>query len=419
MPDINAEGTEVGYGDCFACGDELNEDFFTGPDGARYCQSCYDDEFFTCERCDNIVSKDDICEIQECKYWCSDCVSEHAVPCASCHENVEIGRAVSLADNGYICRNCYENGDYSSCASCGDVHHIDHLHTASDGECYCRSCHDDNDSNNPDDSGSILHCHDFKPCPIFRKSDKEVKPTRYYGIELEVECNDHDVPEDIEDDYQYLKYDGSLNRGFEVVSHPSTWLWIKDHAVRWNDILNLRNKGYRSYEPGTCGMHVHISRTAFTTWMLYKWLHFFSSNSAFILFFSSRGSMGTSWCKIDDKGEVMYKAKTQHGTNRYEAINLNNRNTVEIRIFRGTLNPRKFWANLEFLEALFAWLDPFRPKDIADMTVDSFLTYVHLHEAEYPNLFSWLSDKVPVNQVWTLTSKQEKQNTEEETTCVS
>lgn len=399
---------------CCSCGEEIEDgDQYTHEEDT-YCQECYDEAFYSCDRCGCSVERDEVTQVRPTEeYYCTGCLERKCHRCCDCGEYWLDERTQILHNGQTICEGCYENGDYSACSNCGDLFYIDDLHYDENDNCYCTGCYDGRP-----EQDSILHGHDYTPRLSFKKTSKEVKPVRYYGIELEIECEYKAVPDDIEGDYFYLKYDGSLHNGFEVVSHPATWNWIQEHKQKWNDILDLRKEGYRSYEPGTCGMHVHISREAFTTWMLYKWLHFFSNNPDFVVFFSSRGSMGTNWCKIDDKGEIMYKAKSKHCCNRYEAINLNNRKTVEIRIFRGTLNPVKFWANLEFIEALFGWLDPFRPKDIASMTVDSFLTYAHLHEKQYPNLFSWLSAKVPSSGKWVLTPKQETSNVEDET-CVS
>ena len=62
--------------------------------------------------------------------------------------------------------------------------------------------------------------------------------------------------------YGYVKSDGSLNDGFELVTHPCT---LETHLqqVPWRETLEaLRGMGYRSHAPGTCGLHVHVSRKA-------------------------------------------------------------------------------------------------------------------------------------------------------------
>ena len=59
---------------------------------------------------------------------------------------------------------------------------------------------------------------------------------------------------------------------------------------------------------------------------------------------------------IDNDSSLIYKAKKKDGNSeRYVAINLKNSQTIEIRIFRGTLNFNSFMKNIEFAHALFMY----------------------------------------------------------------
>ena len=61
-----------------------------------------------------------------------------------------------------------------------------------------------------------------------------------------------------------------------------------------------------------------------------------------------------------DSGYAVYDAYTLKKAikspprlgDRHVAINLTNENTIEFRIFRGTLNPKRFLATLQFVDAL-------------------------------------------------------------------
>ena len=358
--------------------------------GDVYCCDCFNELFGTCDKCGDITNLDNITFIENV-FYCTPCRDTFFYMCDECSDYVKKDAAIFIDSNGvHVCHKCYDN-NYFQCENCGET--ISNIHYGRDG--FCNGCCRDGEDNRDEATGG-LHDHDYSPSLIFRDIGAQrpyPKVSRYYGIELEIECKDNSIPV-IEDDYFYLKRDGSLTNGFEVVSHPSTWQWLQQHKHLWERILNLRTSGYRSHNTTTCGMHVHISRTAFSTWMLYKWLRFFVDNGPFIMHLSQRRPEQLNWCAFDDRGEIIYKAKCGRGPNkcRYEAINLENTHTVEIRIFRGTLNPIKFWTNLEFLEALFAWLEPFAIKDLNLMTVDNFLTYIHKNEKLYPNLFSWLSN---------------------------
>ena len=60
----------------------------------------------------------------------------------------------------------------------------------------------------------------------------------------------------------YCKHDGSLDDGFEIVSHPAT-LEYHTNTIPWKKILDeALEMGYYSHNSGTCGLHVHINRAA-------------------------------------------------------------------------------------------------------------------------------------------------------------
>lgn len=64
-------------------------------------------------------------------------------------------------------------------------------------------------------------------------------------------------------EYIYIKSDGSLDDGMELVSHLMTLDYHKDYC--WSDIMRKAvSLGYRSHQTSTCGLHIHINRTAFS-----------------------------------------------------------------------------------------------------------------------------------------------------------
>jgi hypothetical protein len=96
------------------------------------------------------------------------------------------------------------------------------------------------------------------------------------------------------------------------------------------------------------------------------------------------------WAAIDDENDdsIIYKAKKKSGNNkRYVAVNLQNSHTVEIRIFRGTLNYMSFLKNIEFCYALFNFT-----RDSKETTVDAFKDYVSMSN-EYAMLKKFIKLK--------------------------
>ena len=61
----------------------------------------------------------------------------------------------------------------------------------------------------------------------------------------------------------YIKHDGSINEGFEIVSHPMTLDYHENH-MNWLEVFEKAiEMGYRSHNTSTCGLHIHVSRSAF------------------------------------------------------------------------------------------------------------------------------------------------------------
>jgi hypothetical protein len=58
----------------------------------------------------------------------------------------------------------------------------------------------------------------------------------------------------------YIKQDGSLDDGFEIVSHPMS-LDYHTRKMPWKDVLQKAiSMNYRSHKTTTCGYHLHIGR---------------------------------------------------------------------------------------------------------------------------------------------------------------
>lgn len=78
---------------------------------------------------------------------------------------------------------------------------------------------------------------------------------------------------------------------------------------------------------------------------------------------------------------------------RYDACNITNRETVELRIFRSTLNHTEFLRDLEFSHALAAFTEPAVAsiKDMLDYRM--FAKFVTAYGEMYPALAQFLKKK--------------------------
>jgi len=193
----------------------------------------------------------------------------------------------------------------------------------------------------------------------------------YFGVELEVDQTSSrrarigptdmakKLMEEIEEfnDRFYIKYDGSLNNGLEIVSHPHTYSQHFNTSY-WRQIFTkcIAN-GFTSHDASTCGLHFHINRdslgntreersdTAFRMVLLTEvvWNDFvkFSRRTGF--HYCSKHNV---WEKKDSFDK--FKDKARSNLSRYNAMNISNPTTVEFRLCKGTLNFTTFMASLQF-----------------------------------------------------------------------
>jgi hypothetical protein len=283
----------------------------------------------------------------------------------------------------------------------GNIGHTDDLYYwECDGE-YHDEPEDEEDEEDEDDSdmeSAFINSYSFRPSMKFCSLSNENSNAPFFGIELEVERKNSNGLKHkymaglIKHEHWYFKTDGSLTDGFEIVSHPMTFNYIKQSEKTFADSLKLLvENGYNSYDANTCGMHIHISKANFTTWHLYRFLKFFVENKEFIVSISQRKMEKLQkWANIEDENDssLIYKAKKKDGNDkRYVAINLQNKATIEIRIFRGTLNLNSFMKNIEFAHSLFMYT-----KENKDISLDGFKMYLE-SSCDYSNLKKFINLK--------------------------
>jgi L-rhamnose mutarotase len=389
---------------CADCSTELTSEDYVDNNGDPICEDC-NDNYNSCCGCSDVIYSDDTYFVHD-DPWCSGCYHDRFSICDDCNETVRSDdmntvQGRSGADR-HVCDSCRR--DYPWCSNCDEYVHEDNY----DGNDLCVGCASDSDDDDDEsyDNGDVIKNYGYKPRPTFFKVSEN--DNVYLGIELEVErganseTNHTKMALLIQQDFLYFKTDGSLDNGFEIVTHPMTISYIKKHKNIWASILNeLRSNNYRSYDTRTCGMHIHISKNAFTTWHLYRFMKFFVDNADFVTKISQRKIENLDrWAALTDKpsdsykeyteDRLMYKAKKKYGNDkRYLAVNLQNPKSVEVRIFRGTLNDSSFFKNIEFVQALY---DYTKSTPDADINLKSFLTFIKDNN-EYPYLRKFINDK--------------------------
>lgn len=206
---------------------------------------------------------------------------------------------------------------------------------------------------------------------------------KYYGIELEVSSKiaRNDLAKDcldVFDNFSITKHDGSIPRGFEIVTAPAT---LENHYVEWGkffeNISDLQSRGLGVNT--SCGLHIHVSRQALKKETLGKVIEFFYGKNAwnFISVIARRNLVGHRYARIDRNYGYNLAFETidhvQAVVTRYSALNLRNRDTIEFRIFRSTLKKENLFGALEFCDAIINYCDN---TELEAINVDGFKSYV-------------------------------------------
>lgn len=331
-------------------------------EGDYHCQPCWN----------NIVEREDI-------IYCDSC-DRYAYEQNSSRYNGEM-----------YCTSCYEEYIYY-CEDCNENYHVNRGH-----DC---SYDDDDDDNSP------IHNYSYKPAPEFFGQGKY-----YLGFELEVESRSESrydgasVAESILGHHAYMKDDGSLNDGFEIVTHPHTLEAY--NTLKWSFLDTLRSRGYRSWNTGTCGLHVHVSRTAFDPVRIpntrrervlrrqaheLRFMKLIYDNQRQVERIAGRSNCHYS--SFDDKNNLVPKVKNGYQSNgRYAAVNTENHETLEVRVFRGSLRLERVRSALEFVHAAVEYTRDLKVtgKNNA-LTWSKFLAYVVANEDTYPNLLTIINE---------------------------
>lgn len=350
---------------CANCGEWIKRDeSITGPDGEEYCEGCADDFFFWCENCgccewteDAVYVADNPYERRRgnVRYLCRDCAERVAIQCEDCGEWYTEG--IYNTRDGYRCEDCGE--DYYYCEECDE--YVNYNEWDSEAEMCC-CCAEENGCR------LIQGYHDRPSLEYYGECLLSWRGVwRGVGVELEIDRDEKDSEaesytaeqlKDIAGDEIYFNRDGSLENGFEIITQPHTVAAF--YSMPWAEILNIcKENGYTSHNAGTCGLHLHISRAMFGSneerqgVAISKLIRFYDCFYNDILKISRRThEQAERWANTygtQNRKEAEQYGKKKKDAGRYFAINNTNRNTVEIRITRGTLNYNTFMACIDFM----------------------------------------------------------------------
>ena len=340
---------------------------------------------FNCEK-----EFDDLIDVDG-DLWCEKCMEDACCIsyCEDCEEWHYDDNMVYIEDiHTQVCECCANNGDYFLCHDCGNWYTTDYANSCYNGEfSVCDRCRDnhytyveccdtfiDSDHAYYNEQNDCYYCEDHydEDIDIYdyhgfsnwqKQTLKNENPPYCIGFELEVENTKHshdnnDLARFVKNTYPVIcSKDGSIDYGFEIVSHPLSYNYIVENQDKLKTMLEeLASRGCESHNPGTCGLHFHVTHPHNDD-IIDRIILIMETYKEELITFSRRTSgQMEQWCKFlsdikdgEDCKSLYYIKKNKETSTRYMALNLTNYNTIEFRIFRGTLNFDTFMASVELV----------------------------------------------------------------------
>ncbi|MBW2599684.1 MAG: hypothetical protein JRC60_06330, partial [Deltaproteobacteria bacterium] len=356
------------YVECAECGELILRGEAIHVNGQYYCEDCFHESYFVCPICGGTYLNEDRREDPNGESVCEACFNDNYVECSNCGEIVRIDDSREAFGNVY-CDDCFRE-EFSTCDECGALmHNDDSFYDEGTDRYLCETCWN---NRGDDEDESIIHQWDFRPYFNFYKLEYE--HSIFMGFELEIE-NPHtdsilSSAEDLLDfmrkekteKFFYLKQDSSLDYGFEIVSHPSTLMKMKDMKL-YNLLKYLRRQGFTSYDNGRCGLHIHTSWTKndihknqikFDKEDKIKLAYFFLHNKEEIgkLYARKHNGYASEWAPH----QVLQYEIDESYPGRHFILNYGLNDDVEFRGAKGTLYYPRFIATLQFTECVVLYV---------------------------------------------------------------
>lgn len=364
------------------------------------CESCYESDYFTCEDCGSVTHNDEGISTHDSRCICDDCYRYNYSTCNHnrCGEVFRDNEG-HIINGDFYCHDCaHEN--FAQCIDCDEWCSIDYMsyteeNAHGDFGYVCECCtanyvYEDgymvHESRATPETGRIHGYHTVDPLKLSesfslekgekRKTIRGVDRTLYYGVELEVEAKDDVSRRELAEatgesleDFALLMEDGTIgNDGFEIVSAPATLAY---HYARWDEYFDGPAKDSLGFNTANCGMHVNVSRAAFTPFHLGKLIHFINAEENQTVIRKLAHRAPNNYCPTSP-GETIRHGKRAFGC-KYRALNTCKSSVIEFRMFKSTTNKDGFFQRLESVDS---WISFTRQAGIRELNADSYLSFV-------------------------------------------
>lgn len=367
---------------CYFC--STKKDIIVHLHDMFFCEDCYHNEpkkFLLCPCCFEYLPLFSF-STSTPMLICSKCLIQRYATCVKC------AGFFSLSSNP-LCPICRETTNI--CISCGCWY--------PKNEMECIGCL-------PDTNPTKIHMYNYIPRDLYHFGSENNLP---YGIEAEIE-----IPIDKKTEtrrffkdlslyknkpFCYLKNDGSLVHGFEIVSHPADLSSHKD--FQWSKVFNkLKRHGIKSDSCESCGFHIHIDESFFSSTDKAKLALAIFNNQEFFETIGRRKAnhychFGPSEWRTDQITHL------NNYNNKYFAINFLKPETIEFRFFQGTINPDILYFNLDIIEVLVQLI---KTNTVDDLAIKNSKEQPDKKE-KFMNKMIKLSSKENVKQIIKLLEK--------------
>ena len=408
----NHDHNDVSLIPCANCGEEhpLSKMTQLGDNDEYFCPACING-MAVCEDCGHAVHVNNcrcihVHDHPEDTYCvCNGCYHERYDTCTECGNHFR-NDFLEEADGHLYCPECFSD-NFVHCNECGEVSYLeDAVYDENTGEHLCPSCHAERHG-----TGILSYHSNLRPSLEFYHSPVEFPNPLYFGVELEVDegGEDHDNAAAILDklgpQYAHAEHDGSLSRGFEIISQPFTLKFYREVlSKRYADAMaEASSLGYKSHDTTTCGLHIHVGRAGLgkndnerDETITKIWILMYRFRSQLVALSRRQGTQLDRWAalpSLEDLGDLSsiyeqplpdlkLKLKQNGVSNRYKALNLTNRNTIEFRLFRGTLKHSTLTATLQLIHNLCALAMAMSGVDALTITWEQLQTLLSVDSPE-------------------------------------
>ncbi len=341
---------------CADCSKEFEEKLtFENDNGDEICEKCYNENYYKCNHCGDIINSSD---------------------------------SRTDDEGNIICYNCYDD-NYCTCENCGDTIHNDNARFNEGDECYyCERCYDDLDSEG-------FRTRDYHTGNTYTEPTK-----RFYSAEIECYYPNidtmHTVYNEMNSDFG-VSEDGSLND--DGVEFQTPKLSGEKGKQELKNLCKLLEDNDFTVDK-TCGLHIHLDMSDYmdierdfeeryneddeeteeydkSFWKIKNLMIFYLNFESVMLSFLPRSRRKNKYCYplienyhekeiknlkfLEDLEVMWYREGTKenierrkhhkYDDSRYSGINFHSmlsNNHLEVRYHSGTINSNKIlkWAEL-------------------------------------------------------------------------